>query len=372
MRYHTNVSSSSGSAGVLVSVGIPVRNGGCTLERAIDSVLEQSHSVLEVLVSDNASTDNTAAIAQQAARRDKRLRYFRQKALLTAADNFRFVFEHTRGPFFMWAAHDDWRSSNYVEVLLRGFERDPSASLSFTDMASCPDISLEHRDPGGPFIDDCSSVGLGFWQRLRKQAQRGQFHIYGLINRACLNEYKWYPLEASPDQPLLFWLLARGDFVYVSGALFLYHNPGKSIGESCESISHRRLGRLATERIVWACATATRNASALNGRRTSRLRIFLALYVWRHRGLRNILYRWTPTPLRALWHDFKSRLSRAKLKSGSLHSGSDTAAVLRLDQPDPRSPLGEHKTGAVGYATGSDGSDGHDTRGVSSLDVRSL
>ena len=49
---------------ILVSVGLPVYNGGKFIEEALDSVLEQTHTNFELIISDNASTDGTEAICK--------------------------------------------------------------------------------------------------------------------------------------------------------------------------------------------------------------------------------------------------------------------------------------------------------------------
>jgi len=61
----------------LVSIGLPVFNGEAYLDEAIRSVLAQSLADLELVISDNASTDRTAEICRDWAATDRRIRYFR-------------------------------------------------------------------------------------------------------------------------------------------------------------------------------------------------------------------------------------------------------------------------------------------------------
>lgn len=56
-----------------VSVLLPVYNGAATLRQAIDSILCQTHTDLELLLIDDASTDDSAAIIRDYARRDSRV-----------------------------------------------------------------------------------------------------------------------------------------------------------------------------------------------------------------------------------------------------------------------------------------------------------
>jgi glycosyltransferase involved in cell wall biosynthesis len=95
-------------AGARVSVGMPVFNLERTVARAIKSVLDQTFGDFELLVSDNASTDGTEAICRRYAARDARIRYTRHPEPITGFENFRFVLETARAPYFMWLAADDY------------------------------------------------------------------------------------------------------------------------------------------------------------------------------------------------------------------------------------------------------------------------
>jgi glycosyltransferase involved in cell wall biosynthesis len=90
----------------LVSIGLPVYNGGMSLGRALDSILAQDFPDFEVIISDNASTDGTAAICQAFAKTDARIRYFRNETNIGASPNHNRVFELSRGKYFAWMAHD--------------------------------------------------------------------------------------------------------------------------------------------------------------------------------------------------------------------------------------------------------------------------
>ena len=114
-----------------VSIGMPVYNGGEELRNALDSLLAQTYSHFELIISDNASTDSiTQALTEEYAKRDPRIRLIRQPATQTATENFQFVLEQARGEYFLWAAHDDTWSRNYLEVLARRLDQAPDAVLA--------------------------------------------------------------------------------------------------------------------------------------------------------------------------------------------------------------------------------------------------
>ena len=101
-----------------LSIGMPVFNAANTLKEAIDSLLKQTYSDFELLISDNCSDDSTEEICRAFAKRDPRIRYFRQNQNWGAAHNFDFVIDQSRSEYFMWAASDDIWSTNFVERLL--------------------------------------------------------------------------------------------------------------------------------------------------------------------------------------------------------------------------------------------------------------
>lgn len=76
-----------------VSVVTPVYNGGRFLDACIDSVRAQSHAHLEHVILDNASTDETAAVAARHAGRDRRVKVHRNEATLPMRDNWNRALE---------------------------------------------------------------------------------------------------------------------------------------------------------------------------------------------------------------------------------------------------------------------------------------
>lgn len=101
-----------------VSIGMPVFNGGKYIREALDSLLAQTFTDFELIISDNASTDGTEAICREYEEKDSRIRYVRQTENRGAAANFRFVLGEARGEYFMWAACDDVWDVKYIETLL--------------------------------------------------------------------------------------------------------------------------------------------------------------------------------------------------------------------------------------------------------------
>lgn len=115
----------------LVSIGLPVCNGERYLSEALDSLLSQTYRNIEIIISDNASTDSTPAVCAMYARKDSRVRYYRNEKNLGAARNYNLTVEHARGKYFKWAAHDDICKPTLIEECVAVLERESNVCLAY-------------------------------------------------------------------------------------------------------------------------------------------------------------------------------------------------------------------------------------------------
>jgi glycosyltransferase involved in cell wall biosynthesis len=115
-----------------LTIGLAVYNGSAGLPAAIDSLLTQTFTDFTLHISDNASTDSTQRICEEAAGRDRRIIYTRQNVDIGAARNFRFLLQQAKTPYFMWAAHDDSWSPTFVERNLAQLNANPKATASIS------------------------------------------------------------------------------------------------------------------------------------------------------------------------------------------------------------------------------------------------
>lgn len=211
----------------LVSVGLPVRNGGQALRSALDSILHQDHKNLEIIISDNCSTDDTASIALEYQLSDDRIIYIRQSQFLSVAENFRFVLDQARGDYFIWAAHDDRRSTDYISKLLQAMKHDSKPVLTFGDCYSTGSIEEE----GNIALFDFDNTDLDPVQRMRKAVNPMCMHLYGLWKTKILKSISFHPCIWAWDQPVMPAAAYLGTFKYVPGPKFIYLTVKKSHAE---------------------------------------------------------------------------------------------------------------------------------------------
>ena len=74
----------------LVTIAIPTYNRADNyLKQALSSALVQTYRNIEIIVSDNCSTDNTESVVKNF--KDSRIRYFKQKKNIGPYKNFNFL-----------------------------------------------------------------------------------------------------------------------------------------------------------------------------------------------------------------------------------------------------------------------------------------
>lgn len=165
-----------------VQIGVPVYNGGALLAQSLESLCTQSFEDFEVVIGDNASTDETADIASDFAARDPRFTHLRRPENIESLPNFRDLRRRATSDLFCWRAHDDLSAPDFLEKLVALFDADAATRLAVPAVRSIVDDRAEDRlaawrpRPGGPRIRGIA-------------AQMFQSHaswIYGLWHRETL------------------------------------------------------------------------------------------------------------------------------------------------------------------------------------------
>jgi glycosyltransferase involved in cell wall biosynthesis len=137
----------------LVSIALPVYNGAETVARVVGSVLAQTHSNLELVISDNASTDGTQEICRQLAREDRRVVYTRHATNVGLLNNFMSAAENATGTYVRWIGDDDSLEPDYVSQALASFAEDErrvvvTTQVVYTDVAGVETLNADYELAG--------------------------------------------------------------------------------------------------------------------------------------------------------------------------------------------------------------------------------
>jgi glycosyltransferase involved in cell wall biosynthesis len=204
----------------LASIGLPVRNGEQYIRKAVESVLGQSHADLELVISDNASVDDTEQICRQYARADRRVRYHRQPENIGLVENFNAVLDRARGTYFKWLGHDDWLTPAYVTRCVEVLEADESLIVVTTQQAHVgPDGTVETAGYDGTRLQSDRAVER-FVEMLRLQNESPLLldPLYGMMRREAIARLP-RPIMLFEDQVLAARLALAGPFGHVPEVL---------------------------------------------------------------------------------------------------------------------------------------------------------
>ncbi len=204
----------------LVSIGLPVYNGQNYLGATLDSLCAQTYRNIEIIISDNASTDATGAICLQYAAKDPRIRYFRNQKNLGAARNYNLTMEYARGVYFKWSAHDDLCKETFIESCVEVLEREPTVVLAYPKTIII--------GPKGEIIDDAFedyyNIRDAEPHRRYKRFTRTPLDcnaVFGVMRLKTLRRTPGIGPYESSDRVLLGELALRGEIAEVPERLLL-------------------------------------------------------------------------------------------------------------------------------------------------------
>jgi glycosyltransferase involved in cell wall biosynthesis len=204
-----------------VSIGLPIYNGERYVKHSVESLLAQTYRDLEVIISDNASTDGTERICRELASRDSRVRYCRTDKNSGASINFNRVFAMATGEYFKWAAHDDVCATEFLARCVGVLDEHPDVVLCY------PRATI--IDESGARVEDYAHDGVHLDSERPSQRLRGYLMakprmphhpIFGLIRRSALERTPLIANYVGSDLVLLARLSMAGKFFELPDRLF--------------------------------------------------------------------------------------------------------------------------------------------------------
>jgi glycosyltransferase involved in cell wall biosynthesis len=112
-----------------VSVTIATYNRSAMVRQAIECALQQTRPPDEIVVSDDASTDDTWRVLEGLARQDARLRIFRRRRNSGGVENWNCAIQRSRGDYIAWCSDDDRYLPDHLEASIRYLDQHPEAGL---------------------------------------------------------------------------------------------------------------------------------------------------------------------------------------------------------------------------------------------------
>ena len=201
-----------------VTIGMPAYNAEETIDQAIKSMLSQTYGDLKLLISDNASTDNTEEICRRYEREDPRVTYVRHEENLGATENYNYVCRAANSEFFKWHSSNDICSLETIERCVKVLSENPDIVLCYPQtrlFEATPDDGKDYQDLQGADVD---SPIARFFNVIDNMALN---NVMNGVVRA--DELKLTPLIRPfyyADRNMIAELALRGKIALVEGCYF--------------------------------------------------------------------------------------------------------------------------------------------------------
>jgi glycosyltransferase involved in cell wall biosynthesis len=213
----------------LVSIGLPVYNGENYLHQALESIVAQTYRNLEIIISDNASSDGTETICKEFAARDSRIVYCRQESNLGGSANHEYVLRASNGPLFRLAAHDDVLAPSLIEECVKELVRNRLAVMAIS--------RVMRMDASGQIVEEIDRHFEGMSssspvRRLGLAICRPSWAtpIYGVMRREVIGDKQILGKYPGADRTFLAAMALEGPWALVDQALFFRRDhPSNSI-----------------------------------------------------------------------------------------------------------------------------------------------
>lgn len=181
----------------LVSIIMPAYNAEKFIKRAIESILSQTYTNLELWIADDASTDKTLEIISSYS--DKRIRTAHNSVNLGYLKTSNKLFELANGDYITFQDADDWSESNRIQILLHEFENDPELGCagSFVTRIDINDATIgsvefkcEDREIRADLPNHFNCVGSALMIKRKVMQRVGLYHAY--FDRIGSEDLYWH------------------------------------------------------------------------------------------------------------------------------------------------------------------------------------
>ncbi|WAL62608.1 glycosyltransferase family 2 protein [Thermocoleostomius sinensis] len=226
-----------------ISIGLAVYNGETYLQETLDSILEQTFTDFELIISDNASTDRTVEICQDYAARDSRIRFYQNDRNRGACWNQNRVYELARGEYYKLAAHDDLCAPTFLARCVEVLDQHPDVVVCYPQTLIINEQGeIQTQYPDGKLIGNPNKHARPWQSWLSPLIGDGQLHldspcpsvrfrdivcelgkchpIFGLIRVSALKQTPGLQAYSHADGVLLARLALLGTFYQVPEVLF--------------------------------------------------------------------------------------------------------------------------------------------------------
>lgn len=203
----------------LVSIAMTVFNAAPFLSKTIESLLAQDYENFELIVSDNASEDGSSEICLEYAKRDNRIKYYRNTINMGPVRNSCKAVDLCSGDFIMPAADHDVYHPSFISSLLELLQQDESVVLAYPRS-----LYIDENDQHIELLPDVIDTrGLNACQRFTKLIWEFAWGnmVYGLYRSAAYKAVWHFQPIIGADHAVIAKLCLLGSIAQIDEPLFL-------------------------------------------------------------------------------------------------------------------------------------------------------
>ncbi len=218
----TNLAQGDGCASVngpLISVLMTARNSSETIENAISSILQQTHTNLELLIVDDASADDTVRMIDHITNSDARTRLIRLDRNVGTYAAKNIALEQASGTFVTCQDSDDWAHPQKLERLAEVLTAQPHKIAAYSHHVRCSATGGLNNRNGYYTRRDVSSL------MYRRSSVVGKIGYYDAVRAGADGEHQFrlervFGQSAVIEVPLILNFVAQTETSLTGGGIF--------------------------------------------------------------------------------------------------------------------------------------------------------
>lgn len=196
---------------------MPAWKAAAFIEPVLEALAAQTYPNLEILISDDASPDHTAALCEQFAARHSNCHVIRQPKNLGWIGNVNALLQVADGDMYFFAFHDDVLAPEYVAKLVEALESNPDAIMAFSDLQ----LTLQDGTQERHAYRNLSGLDAPVARAMSVAAREGSWWVpnRGLFRAGAARRIggmkRHWRGELSADWPWLLHMAVLGQFIRV-------------------------------------------------------------------------------------------------------------------------------------------------------------
>lgn len=212
-----------------IDILLATYNGEKYIKEQIDSILNQTYADFNLIISDDASTDDTVKLLEEYANKDKRIILYKQEKNIGSTNNFEFLLTKVENDYYMLSDQDDVWEKEKVEKSIKTIIN-TNADLVFSDL-SVVDENLKT-------INESFCKLKGIYKKIKKDKKYSALYLNNYVTGCTIISKKKFIKEILPlpknkkylihDYWISIVISQKGKLEFIDEKLVKYRQHGKN------------------------------------------------------------------------------------------------------------------------------------------------